>query len=289
MKRLSMLAIFCLAMNIIFAQNDSTKTAKPDTVRIGNMIIIKKMGEPEGKTITMSRFPQVANQNISTSWWIFDLGFANFSDQTNYSAATTGQYVVNRPGAGNLGESDFKLRAGKSSNVNIWIFMQRLNVYKHYVNLKYGIGAEMVNYRFKTPVSFKESGPAPYTSGQNISHPFVFRDSISFEKNKLAASYLTVPFMININTNPKKPGRSLSFSAGMSVGYLYGSRNKQISDERGKLKNKSDYGLENWKISYVGELGLGPVRLFGSYSPNSIFEKGLDWKPYNFGLRLSNW
>jgi hypothetical protein len=167
--------------------------------------------------------------------------------------------------------------------------MQRLNLIKHYVNLKYGIGIEMNNYRFKSAVSFKEAGVNPYNTAQNINHPFIFRDSISFSKNKLAADYATVPFMLNLRTNPNNSSKGLSLSAGVSVGYLYSTRNKQKSGERGKHKNTGDYDVEKWKFSYIGELGLGSVRLYGSYTPKSIFENGLNMMPYSIGIRLSNW
>ena len=75
--------------------------------------------------------------------------------------------------------------------------MQRLNLIKHYVNLKYGFGLELNNYQFKSALSLNEGGTNPYTCSQNINHPFIFRDSISFSKNKLAADYVTVPFMLN--------------------------------------------------------------------------------------------
>ena len=105
--------------------------------------------------------------------------------------------------------------------------MQRLNLIKHYVNLKYGLGLELNNYRFKTALSLKEGGSNPYDLSQNINHPFIFRDSISFSKNKLAADYVTIPFMLNFRTNPNNSDKGLSLSAGVSVGYLYSSRNKQ--------------------------------------------------------------
>jgi hypothetical protein len=47
--------------------------------------------------------------------------------------------------------------------------------------------------------------------------------------------------------------------------------------------------MERFKISYIGEVGLGPVRLYGSYSPKSIFERSLNIKPFNIGIRFSNW
>ena len=224
--------------------------------------------------------------NVSTNWWVFDLGFSNYVDNTNYSA--TGSYLVNRPGYPALDKNDFKLRAGKSVNVNIWIVMQRLNLAKHYVNLKYGIGLELNNYRYKSSISYKEDGPVPYTATQTNA-PFIFRDSISFSKNKLAADYVTVPLMLNFTSNPYRKNKGINLSVGVSAGYLYSQRNKQKSSERGKDRNKGDYDLEKFKLSYIAELGLGPVRLYGSYSPKSMYEGGLDMKPYNIGFRFSNW
>lgn len=95
--------------------------------------------------------------------------------------------------------------------------------------------------------------------------------------------------MLNFRTNPNSSSKGLSVSAGVSVGYLYSSRNKQISVDRGKQKNHGDFDLENWKFSYVAELGLGPAHLYGSYAPKSIFENGLKLMPYTIGVRLSNW
>jgi hypothetical protein len=255
------------------------------------MIIIRR-GANENKrqtSVTIGNRRKQRHSNISTASWIIDLGFANYSDKIDYTAATTERYIINKPGSADLGENDFNPKTGKSVNVNIWFFMQRINLIKQYVNLKYGLGLELNNYRFKSNISFNEDGSNPYNSLQNIAHPFVFKDSIAFSKNKLAADYATIPFMINFRTHPNFSNKGISVSAGVSAGYLYSSRNKQISDERGKEKNRGDYDVQKWKFSYIAELGLGPARLYGSYSPKSIFENGLNWKPYNIGIRLSNW
>ncbi|MGC4100273.1 outer membrane beta-barrel protein [Ferruginibacter sp.] len=281
-------AIICSAAT---AQTDSTKKQKSDTIRIGGIIIVKNGKKDKDVNITMGRKnnEKKKNSNVSTNWWILDLGFANYNDQTNYTTATADGYLKNRPGYPGLDKNDFKLRTGKSVNVNIWFFMQRLNVIKHYVNLKYGFGLELNNYRYKSSVSYKEGGYIPYTAGTQTNAPFIFRDSISFTKNKLAADYLTVPFMLNFTTNPGSHKKGISISAGVSAGYLYSQRNKQKSGERGKDRNKGDYDMERFKFSYVGELGLGPVHFYGSYSPKSMYEHSLDIRPYTVGLRFSNW
>lgn len=293
MKKTILLLSVIFASASSFAQTDSVQvTRKNDTIRIGGMIILKKGESDEKKRVTVTvgnHRKQKQNNNISTSSLIVDLGFANWIDKTNYSSATSNGFIVNKPGSSDLVENDFRLKTVKSVNVNIWFFMQRLNLVKHYVNLKYGLGVELNNYRFKSNVSLNEGGANPYNSFQNIPHPFVFRDSISFSKNKLAADYVTVPLMLNFRTNKEYSDKGISLSAGVSAGYLYSSRNKQISGERGKHKNRGDYDLDKWKFSYIGELGLGPVRLYGSYSPKSIFRNSLDFRPYNIGIRLSNW
>jgi len=238
-----------LAAGCGFAQTDSSGHTS-DTVKVGNFIIIKKKKNSSGDNesiwknwdkdfnVGVEHHPN-RKANISTNWFIVDLGFTNFRDQTDYAAAQSGGYFrVLRPADGQVNANSFKLNTGKSSNVNIWFFMQKLNVVKHVVNLKYGLGLEMYNFRYDSRLSYRKD-PVPY----------VYNDSINFSKNKLYAGYLTVPLMVNINPTPYKK-RSFSLSAGMSAGYMLNNRNKQVSAERGKQKNNGDFDLEPWRIEY---------------------------------------
>lgn len=294
MKKLTLLLAMATLCISVKAQQDTVTVnvniQKNDTMRIGNILIIKK-GKKYDFTKDSSRTTtgktNYKNSKVSTDFFVLDLGFANYDDQTDYS--NTGDYLVSRPGSPALSANDFKLRTGKSINVNIWFFMQRLSLVKKNISLKYGLGLELNNYRFKgqSPISYKEGGVIPYSGGQQTTAPFIFRDSISFSKNKLAADYLTVPLMLNFASNKADSKKGISLSAGVSAGYLYSQRNKQKSDERGKQKNKGEYDLEKFKLSYVAELGIGPVKLYGSYSPKSMYDHSLDFKPYTIGIRLS--
>jgi len=293
MKKIYFLAMLCCLTSATFAQTEPAKKdsaynpAYNDTIRIGSILIIKKNKKAKGDTTTIIAEIKKSNPRKSTNYLIFDLGFANFNDNTNY--ANAGGYVVNKTGAPAFNASDLKLKGGKSININIWLFMQKYALVKNNVSLIYGLGMELNNYSFRSPISFKENGTIPYSGGQQTNAPFVFRDSISFSKNKLAADYVTVPLMLNFATTKKSGKLILSASFGISAGYLYSQRNKQISNERGKEKNKGEYDMEKFKISYIGDIGLGPVRLYGSYSPKTIFERGLDLKPFNIGVRFSKW
>ena len=259
------------------AQEDSTK-ARPDSLKVGGMIIVKQEGKSdnndEERERNLPRFLRKRqSSNISTNWLIFDIGFANLNDQTNYASPGAAAF------APNLGKDAFKLRTGKSINVNIWIFMQKVNLVKHVVNLKYGLGLELNNYRFEDTRLQLNVRPTSVALNQ---------DWANLNKNKLAVDYLTIPVMLNFNLTPGRY-RGFGFSAGMSVGYRYSSRQKIKDAEGNKTKIYNDFDLNQWKLAYIGELNLGPVKLYGSYAVKSMWSKGLDQIPYNFGIRLSHW
>ena len=279
MRRLLSLAGLCLALSghaqdsTTITKKDTIAPAPGDTIRVGNLIIVKKGKidkEDHGTIHVYHRHDSYRPSNISTNWGILDLGFANYNDQTNYSSASAQQFA---PGST---KDWFRLRTGKSVNVNIWIFMQRMNLIKHVVNLKYGLGIELNNYRYEENIKFHTN---PTT---------VVMDTINYSKNKLAADYVTVPFMLNFNFTPHRR-HDYGFSVGASVGYRYSSRQKFKSKETGKYKTFDDFDMDPWKISWIGELQLGWLKLYGSYATKSMFLKGLDQRPYTVGLRFGNW
>jgi hypothetical protein len=287
MKKNWLTVVLLLSAISLHAQKDST-AKQLDTLQIGGFTIVRD-GESAKHSANSSNTnynviwtsrPAKKNKTISTNWLIFDLGFANYRDLTNYSYAQAGSYLkIMRPGDPAVNEGTTTLNTGKSSNVNIWLFMQRASLSKNVLNLKYGLGLEMYNFRYDSRISFRNS-PAP----------MAFNDSISFTKNKLYAGYVTVPLMININTQPNSR-RGLIMSVGMSAGYLLASRNKQISGDRGKQKYKGDLALEPWRLAAIGEIGLGPVRLYGSYSINQLQKTytRMEQYPYTIGIRFSSW
>ena len=172
---------------------------------------------------------------------------------------------------------DFALRTTRVSNFNLWFFMKRVSLIQSVLNIKYGFGLESNNYFFKSGITYVDGNPSTY----------VTRSNENLNKNKLVANYLTVPLMLNINTNPLHPRRGLQLSAGMSAGYLYSARQKQKGPS-GMDKNKSNFNLEPFKLSYVGELGLGPVKLYGSIATLPMHKYGVEQVPYTVGVRFSN-
>ncbi|MFT4153682.1 hypothetical protein [Parafilimonas sp.] len=288
MKRMLLTGIIMLSSLAIFAQTDTTgKPSTEDTVFVGNFIIIRNNKDrntyndslpPRRGDYTIINIPKKSvyvhaprpNRFISTNYLIFDLGFANYNDKTVYGSPEAANFAED-----GIDKHDLKPITGKSSNVNIWLFMQKLNLTKHVLNLKYGLGLSMYNYRYSSNISFQEQAP------------YIIMDTVDFSKNKLYAGYATVPFMLNVNPFTSRR-HGLNFSAGVSAGYRIFTHTKQISDERGKVKNHDGFDLNDWMFAYVAEIGLGPVRVYGSYSINTLFEDAKHY-PYTIGLRFSNW
>lgn len=271
---------------------DTFLSVNEDTVRLGRLRIIKSQdsnykkdwesmieeGDFGNTKITINRAPKKL-KNTETNWWIFDLGFANFIDKspTLYWLAANPNSLPFYPGPV-MSPENFSLNNKKSTNINVWVVTQKLNLYQHKINLKYGLGVEMFNFRFYKPISFREDIVT------NIK-----MDVVSFTKNKLLVKYLTVPVQINFSPNPTNK-KAFYASIGMSAGYLWNAKNKQISAERGKEKYRGNFNLNDWRFATIGELGLGAIRLYGSFANSNIFDinqRILDMQPFAVGLRFS--
>ena len=278
MKSILLVCVAACLFNSGFAQNDTTgKKETNDTIHIGGMIIIKKPGNNNNEVITGEKTARIPSrkrtpQNLTTNWWIIDMGFSGFNDKTVYASAEAQAFA---PGST---EEWFDIKSGKSRNVDIWFFMQRLNIIKHVVNLKYGLGLELNNYFFDDESIRFQKNPTLVVMDNALK---------GAKKNKLAADYLTVRLMLNFNFTPERRN-GFGFSAGISAGYLYSARQKvKFSDDKVKVHN--DFDLQDWKLSYVGEINLGLVKLYGSYAFQSMWERGLDHTPFTAGIRFSNW
>lgn len=301
-------------------QSDSIIIKKIDTIKVGGMTIIKSMGDNRKEifiadssisksdtlkfgTITVigkdigkkveeltkkvegldlsvlgdlkEKLLKKKPKKVSTNWFVFDIGFAGYNDITNYGLASTQNFLRNQTGLP-ASEGDYALRTSRVSNFNLWFFMQRVSLIKSVLNLKYGFGIEGNNYFYKTGIT--------YVDGTEV---YTYRNPELFSKNKLVANYLTVPMMLNLNTNPSRSKRGFQVSAGISAGYLSSARQKQKSSG-GTDKTKSNFNLQPFKLAYVGELGLGPVKLYGSVAATSLHKYGLEQMPYTVGVRFSN-
>ena len=289
----------CTTLVGILLAGSILNAQKTDTTQVSIKVITHQKNSVSVKehstTVSATHYKK---PTTATRWFeTFDLGFNNFIDKSDYASSNAAGFTDN------FNENSLDLKQGKSIHVGVWIFEQLVPLVKHNINLNYGLVLDLNNYRFKNDIRFNKNNPS--------SLPTIYEDKDAtniYKKTKLAADYITVPVMLNFNFSSKPPKKYNSvyknngqkksvvlnfgtykgygFSIGGSAGYLYTARNKFVNNLDGKKKIKDDFGLRPWKISYDGEVNLGFISFFGSYSPKSIFKNHLEITPYTFGIRL---
>lgn len=251
--------------------SDSAKTKKHTSISIGTGgIKVTRSGDSTAQKAEKSRF--------FVQYGMLDLGFLNVKDETNYASAETQAFLSNVPAARRNG-SLFSLRESKSINVTIYPVLLKYKVVnnpKQKLYLSTGLALQVYNFRYNKPIIYS-----------NETRPEIWmNDSINFQKNKLAVTYLTIPLMLTSKTKLAK-GVTLVYGAGISAGYRISSWTKQKSEGRGKEKNHDPFNLENFNTSVQAEFGLdGIFRLYASYQLNQLFQNSLVQYPYSIGVRF---
>jgi hypothetical protein len=97
------LACIALSLSIVStAQTDSTsqekreRTEKADTIKVGGMIIIRRGDRSDSsgnKTVIINGKNKKSNSKVSTNWFIVDVGFNNYNDNTDYTSAAAQNFA----------------------------------------------------------------------------------------------------------------------------------------------------------------------------------------------------
>lgn len=207
---------------------------------------------------------------------MLDLGFNNIQDKTNYNSPEAQNFLhVNQD---QKNSNLFSLREGKSVNVNIWPVLLKYNALKTHnqkITIATGVGLQIYDFRYNKPISF-----------QSDPNPAIIMDSLSFSKNKLGMTYLSVPLMFNFKTRLADK-LWLVYGVGVTGGYRISSWTKQISDERGKDKNHDSFNFQDFNACLTGEIGLDDyIRLYATYQVTNMYKNSLDQHPFAIGVRF---
>jgi len=280
MKKVLLFIVFSILCLNVFAQTD--------TLIIGSFLVIKPIekksmswkeivnsGEFKGLKIDRKKKTEDAVSQIQTNWFGFDIGFANYIDETKYEQNKT----LYNPAIGYpLSKYKMSLNNSKSTNVNIWVLQQKFNFKKPGAYLKYSLGFEMFNFRYEYPINYRENEAM-----------FIYLSDSSYEKNKLLTTYISAPIQLGydykLNNN-----KTIGFSGGIILGYLYKATNKQISRSLGKEKYYGDFSMRDLRLAGIFEIRIDKLKFFGTASLTNMLDKmptNQSLYPYSFGLRFS--
>lgn len=259
------MAALCTVFTTAKAQIEVSKT---DTGSKKSVSVGIPIGSSESK--------DTSDKKIDIQVGILDIGVNSLRDKTDYTSAAAQDFLQVPADVRN--ENLFSLKVAKSINVNIYPIAAKFRIVKTKAQRLYasvGLGFQVYNFRFSKPITY-----------QNETQPQIIMDSIDFSKNKIAVTYLSMPLMITAKTRMAKD-LWLVYGIGVTGGFRINSLQKQVSDERGKQKNRDQFNFNNFNACITGELGIdGYVRLFASYQLTNMYASALEQYPYSIGVRF---
>jgi hypothetical protein len=203
-------------------------------------------------------------------WQGVELGFNNYLN-------SSGQ--ANLPSAFNF----LELNTGKSVSVALNLVQKNVQFGKSNFWFFTGLGISWNNYRFDNNVVLNPD--IMINSGYDTT------SGRSFQKSKLAASYVTAPLMFEVFSSRKKKD-AFHLGAGLMLGYKIGSHTKIKYEEDGhtfKPKTYDDFNLNPFRYGFRVAGGYGKVNLFVDYYASTLFKEGKSpvLYPINFGITLA--
>ncbi len=229
----------------------------------------------ESDTLNLSILEEVNTDSIrlsekrrmTTRWFLVDLGWNTLSQ--TYGNVPQSYYDT----------LDMNVR--KSLHIGVNIFRQRISLYRHRLNLEYGFALDFQRYELKNQFTI-----SPYENFLTLT----LVDTVVFTKNRLKITSLSIPLLLEYESNPLKMKKSFHVSFGGYVGFVMGAKQKQKTEEGGKASSKGNFNLSNIQYGLQSEIGFSYLTFFARYGFHPLFiksqDRGYGFTPMTFGIRL---
>ncbi|MDQ3072957.1 MAG: PorT family protein, partial [Bacteroidota bacterium] len=174
------------------------------------------------------------------------------------------------------------LKQHRSIHVNLQVIDQGINLVKHHFYLTTGLGFDFYNFHFENDITLLP------TESLIIAQP----SSVEFKKNKLASSYVSVPLLFHLETNPFDKDKSFHLAFGGYGNMLLKSWTKQVAERTTEFKGETkqrisgDYNMNVFNYGLSGQIGFGGINFYANCSLTPLFENGVDpaFRPITFGV-----
>ena len=165
----------------------------------------------------------------------------------------------------------------------------KIRLVKDYVGIYTGLGLTYNSYGLKENVRLMANNNSTYANIIPTDRADSLGGYIPFTKNKLRASYLRIPLMLEFNTS-LDPEHTFHVSAGVIGGWNMGTINKVKYEEDGndiKNRSKGDYNLTPFTLDASVRVGYRNFTLFANYGLTPLFEDGKGPEVYPLTVGLS--
>ncbi len=251
------------SLKIKVIDNDTTK------IKLGNNTLsIDENGNVKFKRHKKNKF--------NGHWGGVDMGVNGYLYNGYYNIPNNNKYNF------------LNLKYEKSVCVNINAYEQNFNLYKNHFGLITGLGLQYNNYRFDDNIVLKSDTSIIWGFSGNDENP-----TRKYKKSKLSVTYLTVPLLLEYQTNRNFRNNSFHITGGIVLGTRLSSHSKQVYKDDGKRKdkNRDDFHIQPFRYDLTARIGWGIINLFGTYSLNTLFNnnEGPEINPFSIGITLCNW
>lgn len=220
------------------------------------------------------KFKKNKKDDFDGHWGGFDLGINGLLNADNKLDAPEGYEFLD-------------LRMEKSINVGLNIYEQNFNLAGEKLGLITGLGVEWNNYRFSKSNTIIDLNDDTLTGYIDVN------DDINYKKSKMVTTYLTLPLMLEFQTNSKSKVNSLHVGVGVLSGLRIGTHTK-VMYEDGDEENDKERGaavLNPFKLDLMARVGWGKLNIYGKYALLSLVKdgRGPELYPFSVGISLLNW
>ena len=168
---------------------------------------------------------------------------------------------------------------GKSRYIAFNAGQVKGRIVKDYVGFTMGLSVQFYNYKYNGDNDFVFAGDSLFSipSGEK-----------NVTKNKLRATYLAVPAMLEFNTS-LDPDKAFHISAGVVGKILIGDMYKQKFSYMGndnKTSIKGDLGFNRWAADAMVRVGYRRLTLFAQTGLLPLFDNGNTSDVYTFSAGL---
>lgn len=178
------------------------------------------------------------------------------------------------------------LKMEKSINVALNLFEQNFNLISDKVGITTGLGLEWNNYRMKDNVVITDLNE----QFDGFADTDVTKDYI---KSKLVTTYLTLPVILEFQTNRFSKLNSFHIGVGVLSGLRIGTHSKLVQDNGKKdiTKDRGATSMNPFKFDLTARVGWGKINLYANYALVSLFKdnRGPELYPFAVGITLLSW
>ncbi len=168
----------------------------------------------------------------------------------------------------------------RSMSWRINVLEEKIRLVKDYAGILVGAGLTYNSYGLKNNVDVLKD--------DSLGTIGVYRnpDELEYTKNKLRASYVNVPVMLEFNTS-EDPDKAFHIAAGVVGGWRMGAMSKKKFEQNGeeqRLRRKSDFNFSDWSLDASVRVGFSDVTLWANYGLTPVFLKDKGPEVYNLSV-----